>query len=166
MLLAHPAVAQSSIRSAFVGGYPEGHSGIGTAALADALARKLDLCAELGLKAGIVSQFAFDGVVMANWAERLQTEYPGLAVRIGLAGVTSLPQLIKYAAMCGVGPSLAALKRSGTGLLAVLSDRDPSDLIETIEANYPEPGGALDIHFFPFGGWQKTFAWLAAYRER
>ncbi|PWK76943.1 5,10-methylenetetrahydrofolate reductase [Aminobacter sp. AP02] len=166
MLLAHPAVAQSSLRTAFIGGYPEGHSAIGEQALGDALKRKLARCAELGLEPNIVSQFAFDGEVMAGWARRLQADYPGLAVRIGLAGVTSLPQLIKFAAMCGVGPSLAALKRSGTGLFNVLSDRDPADLVETIEAAYSEPAGPLDIHFFPFGGWQKTSDWLAAYRGR
>ncbi|GAA4131630.1 hypothetical protein GCM10023067_50980 [Aminobacter aganoensis] len=166
MLLSHPAMAQSSIRTAFIGGYPEGHSAIAPDVLGDALKRKLARCAELGIKPHIVSQFAFDGEVMAAWARRLQSEHPGLAVRIGLAGVTSLPQLIKFAAMCGVGPSLAALKRSGTGLFNVLSDRDPADLIETIEAAYPKPAGPLDIHFFPFGGWQKTSDWLAGYRSR
>lgn len=165
-LLAHPVVRDSTIRHAFIGGYPEGHPAISHAALDDALKAKVELSTRAGLSVQVVSQFAFDGLRMAAWANKLQSRYPGLPVRIGLAGVTSLPKLIKFAVKCGVGPSLAALKRSGTGLFNVLAEKDPGDIIAGIEAAYPVPAALLDIHFFPFGGWVRTLEWIAAERSR
>ncbi|MBB6469378.1 methylenetetrahydrofolate reductase (NADPH) [Aminobacter lissarensis] len=163
-LLAHPILSSAGIRTAFIGGYPEGHPSISKDALRDATMRKLSLCHGKGLSPHIVSQFAFDGRSMANWAKELQAEHPDLPVRLGLAGVTSLPKLIKFAVMCGIGPSLAALRRSGAGLFNVLADKDPGDVIKGIEASYPSPFGPLDIHFFPFGGWQKTLDWIETAR--
>ncbi|MBA8907992.1 methylenetetrahydrofolate reductase [Aminobacter ciceronei] len=165
-LLAHPVLRDSTIRHAFIGGYPEGHPAISQPALEDALRAKIALSSKVGLSVQVVSQFAFDGAQMGRWAQKLHSDYPGLPVRVGLAGVTSLPKLIKFAVMCGIGPSLAALKRSGTGLFNVLAEKDPGDVIEGIEATYPTPVAPLDIHFFPFGGWTKTLDWIAAARSR
>jgi methylenetetrahydrofolate reductase (NADPH) len=164
-LLAHPVLSNSSIKTAHLGGYPEGHPAISEEALWEAMKLKLALCAEKALATGIVSQFAFDGEVISKWARRVQSDYPGLPIRIGVAGVTSLPKLIKFAIMCGIGPSLAALRRSSVGLINILSDKDPADLIQGIETAYPSPAGQLEVHFFPFGGWQKTLDWVAIARS-
>ena len=67
--------------------------------------------------------------------------------------------------MCGVGPSIAALRRSASGLYSIIADRNPAEILETMAANYPAPTGPLHLHFFPFGGWEKTLAWLSEYRE-
>src|SRR5258708_3624284 len=165
-LLAHPVLADSTIRAAFLGGYPEGHPAISQTELREVTSRKVTLCRERGLAPHIVSQFAFDGAAMGLWAKKLQLEYPDLPVRVGLAGVTSLPKLIKFAIMCGIGPSLAVLKNSHKGLFNVLADKDPADVIEGIETNYAAPIGQLDLHFFPFGGWKKTLDWVAGSRRR
>lgn len=164
-LLAHPVLSNSSIKTAYLGGYPEGHPAISEEVLREATKLKLALCAERNLAVAVVSQFAFDGGMIGKWARRLQSDYPGLPIRIGLAGVTSLPKLIKFAMMCGIGPSLAALRRSSVGLIDILSDKDPADLIQNIEAVYPSPTGPLEVHFFPFGGWQKTLEWIAIARN-
>ncbi|RUX29694.1 methylenetetrahydrofolate reductase [Mesorhizobium sp. M7A.F.Ca.US.011.01.1.1] len=164
-LLAHPVLSDSAIRTAFVAGYPEGHPAIVEAALADALRRKLEICADRSLEARVVSQFAFDGDMIGDWARNLHTLHSGLSVHVGLAGVTSLTKLIRFAMMCGVGPSLAALRRSASGLFNVIADRNPAEILETMAANYPAPLGPLHLHFFPFGGWEKTLAWLSDYRE-
>ena len=164
-LLAHPVLSNGSIKTAYLGGYPERHPAISEEALREATKLKLALCAGKQLAPVIVSQFAFDGEVIAKWAKRIQSDYPHLSIRVGIAGVTSLPKLIKFAIMCGIGPSLAALRRSSAGLINVLSDKDPADLIQNIEAAYPTPAGPLEMHFFPFGGWQKTVDWIASARN-
>ncbi|WP_234893404.1 methylenetetrahydrofolate reductase [Sinorhizobium meliloti] len=164
-LLAHAVLKDSTIRTAFVAGYPEGHPSISEASLADALRRKLDICADRSLEARIVSQFAFDGRAIAAWARAQQGEHPAAAIHVGLAGVTSLTKLIRFAAMCGVGPSIAALRRSAGGLLNAMMDRNPADVLEAMTANYPEPVSPLHFHFFPFGGWEKTLDWFSNYRE-
>jgi methylenetetrahydrofolate reductase (NADPH) len=163
-LLTHPVLRDSTIRTAFVAGYPEGHPAIAEAAIADALWRKLEICDARSIDARVVSQFAFDGAAMAAWARRLHEQHPGLPVHVGLAGVTSLTKLIKFAMMCGVGASVAALKRSASGIFNVISDRNPADVIEAFASSYPEPMGPLHLHFFPFGGWEKTLAWYSEYQ--
>lgn len=164
-LLAHPVLNDSTIKTAFVSGYPEGHPAIVEAALADALRRKLEICADRSIEARVVSQFAFDGDMIGAWARNLHTVHSGLPVHVGLAGVTSLAKLIRFAMMCGVGPSIAALRRSASGLFNVIADRNPAEVLETMTAIYPAPLGPLHLHFFPFGGWEKTLAWFSDYRE-
>lgn len=166
-LLAHPVIADSTIRTAFIGGYPEGHPAIGRSALAHALLRKIAICHDRDLAPRIVSQFAFDGAMMAAWTNDLHRAYPGIPVHLGVAGVTSLTKLIKFAMMCGVGPSLAALRRSGVGLFNVLADKDPGDLVEAIETGLASNCGAQTfLHIFPFGGWEKSLSWLEEFRRR
>jgi methylenetetrahydrofolate reductase (NADPH) len=79
--------------------------------------------------------------------------------------VTSLPKLIKFGVKCGIGPSLAALRRSTGSLLRVLADKDSADVIAGIEESYPVPKAPLTLHFFPFGGWKKTLDWVKVARE-
>ncbi|QPC94524.1 methylenetetrahydrofolate reductase [Mesorhizobium sp. INR15] len=164
-LLAHPALAASTIGTAFIGGYPEGHPAIAQDALADALQRKVAICRERELAPRLVSQFAFDGWMMADWALNVRRAHPDLPIHLGLAGVTSLTKLLKFAMLCGVGPSLAALRRSGAGLFNVLAEKNPGDLIEAIEAHFPAEHPRLFAHFFPFGGWEKSLGWLSDYRR-
>ncbi|OCP14937.1 methylenetetrahydrofolate reductase [Ensifer sp. LC163] len=164
-LLAHPVLADSAIRTAFVAGYPEGHPNIPADRLKDALKRKLEICARRSLEPRIVSQFAFDGGMIGAWAKQLHRNYPEVPVHVGLAGVTSLTKLIRFAAMCGVGPSIAALRRSASGLLNIIADRNPGDVLEAIASTYPTPLTPLHLHFFPFGGWEKTLTWLGDYQE-
>ncbi len=164
-LLAHPVLDDSTIQTAFVAGYPEGHPSIASADLADALRRKLELCDTRSINARVVSQFAFDGGAIGDWARRLHEQYPELPVHVGLAGVTSLTKLVKFAVMCGVGTSVAALTRSASSVFNIISDRNPADVIEAIASSYPDPKRPLHLHFFPFGGWEKTLAWHSEYRR-
>lgn len=97
--------------------------------------------------------------------ESLHATQPGLPISVGLAGVTSLAKLIRFSMMCGVGPSMAALSRGSKGLLKVISDRNPADVLDALAARYPQPSSPLDLHFFPFGGWEKTLAWFEETRR-
>ncbi|MCL6285968.1 methylenetetrahydrofolate reductase [Ruegeria sp. 2012CJ41-6] len=162
-LLNHSVLRNSSFSYAFIGGYPEGHPDINAEALDDSRKQKIERCRATELKPEIISQFAFDGQAMANWANRLSAENPDVPIRLGLAGVTSLPKLIKFAFMCGVGPSIAVLKKNSGGLMKVMSDRDPGDVIEQIEKKY-HGESQLNLHFFPFGGWKKTLDWASNQR--
>lgn len=164
-LLSHGVLRDANFTHAFLGGYPEGHPDIGFNALEDARKRKLEACRTRGMAPEIISQFAFDGDAMARWASRIAAEEPHLPIRLGLAGVTSLPKLIRFAAICGIGPSMAVLKKNTGGIMKIMSDRDPGDIIERIEAGYLG-GNPLNLHFFPFGGWKKTLTWIAGRLDR
>lgn len=159
-LLKHGVLHDANFLHVFIGGYPEGHPDISLNALRSARQRKLEVCHANGMSPEIISQFAFDGEAMAAWANEIAAEEPGLPIRLGLAGVTSLPKLIRFAIKCGVGPSIAVLKKNAGGFMKIMSDRDPGDIIEGIEASY-SGASKLNLHFFPFGGWQKTLTWIA-----
>ena len=163
-LLNHGVVRDANFLHAFIGGYPEGHPDIVLSVLENARQRKLEACRAHGMTPEIISQFAFDGNAIAAWANRIATEEPSLPIRLGLAGVTSLPTLIRFAAICGIGPSMAVLKKNAGGLMKIMSDRDPGDIIEGIEAGY-FGASTLNLHFFPFGGWKKTLTWIADQRN-
>lgn len=164
-LLAHPVLSNSTIKIAHVGGYPEGHPAVSDNMLRQAFSIKRELCTKMGLELRVISQFGFDGEAIGAWARTLQLEFPGTPIRLGLAGVTTLPKLIRFAVMCGVGPSLSALRRSSAGLLNALTEKNPGDVMAYIEAEYPRPTAPLDAHFFVFGGWRKTLDWISAARS-
>lgn len=164
-LLSHPVLKDSSIKTAFVAGYPEGHPSISETNLSDALRCKIEICKDRSLEVRIVSQFAFDGGMIAAWARKLHAAHPGLPVHVGLAGVTSLTKLIRFSMMCGIGPSIAALRRSASGLFNIIADRNPADVLDAMVAAYPDPASQMQLHFFPFGGWEKTLSWFDDYRE-
>ncbi|WP_170167163.1 methylenetetrahydrofolate reductase [Paracoccus methylarcula] len=158
-LLNHDVLRDANFTHALIGGYPEGHPDIGLDALENARRRKLEACHARAMSPEIISQFAFDGDAMAAWANRIAAEEPGLPIRLGLAGVTSLPNLIRFAVLCGVGPSTAVLKKNAGGFMKIMADHDPGGIIEGIETGYFGTN-PLNLHFFPFGGWKKTLAWI------
>jgi hypothetical protein len=48
----------------------------------------------------------------------------------------------------------------------VLADKDPADVIAGIGGSYPVPKALpLKLHFFPFGGREKTLDWVKVDRE-
>ena len=164
-LLSHPVLKDSTIGTAFVAGYPEGHPAISETDLSDALQRKIEICEARSLDVRVASQFAFDGEMIAAWAKKLHAQHPDLPIHVGLAGVTSLTKLIRFSMMCGVGPSIAALRRSASGLFNIIADRNPADIVDAMVAAYPDPAAHMQLHFFPFGGWEKTLSWFDGYRE-
>jgi methylenetetrahydrofolate reductase (NADPH) len=165
-LLRHPVVGETGLERVFIGGHPEGHPVIAQETLRAALIEKVSLGQTLGLETSIVTQFGFDGIGMANWARNLRRDGIDIPIRFGVAGVTSLPKLIKFAMLCGVGPSISAIARQGGALFKVMRDQDPSDVIGQLEADARNQGlGDIALHFFPFGGWERTTAWLDAERK-
>lgn len=163
-LLAHPVLADSTLRVAHLAVHPEGHPTIARSAIAAAFQRKLEICSGNGLRPAAVSQFGFDGRGLGRFARTFLADHPEMELRIGLAGVTSLAKLVGFAVRCGVGPSLSVLKKSPGALLAVASDRDPADVVAGIDAAGLPPEADLHAHFFVFGGWEKTLGWLARQR--
>ena len=74
------------------------------------LPRKLAAAKARGLDAYLVGQFAFDAAPIVSLARRLREAGIDAPYRVGIAGPAKRTTLIKYALMCGVGPSLRALR--------------------------------------------------------
>src|SRR2546428_385036 len=87
----------------------------------------------------------------------------GLPVRIGLSGPASLPRLLRFAALCGIGNSVRALKTRPRAITRLLVEAGPEAVVRDIAR--PGIAAISGIHFFCFGGLLRTARWLRAVRE-
>ncbi len=144
-----------------VAGYPEGHPRIAASALDAALAAKKGLARRAGLDLQVVTQFCFESEPILAWAVKLKGH--GLPVRVGLSGPASLPRLLRFAMLCGIGNSVRALKARPQAITRLLVEAGPEAVVRDIA----RPGGApiAGVHFFCFGGLMRTARWLRAVRE-
>jgi methylenetetrahydrofolate reductase (NADPH) len=147
----------------YLAAHPEGHPRISNTQLASALTNKLALAADQGLAAILVSQFCFDSAAVLAWLRGLRATGVRVPVRVGVAGPASTTALLKFALLCGVGPSLRALQGKTSLARQMLAQVTPEALLRDLaQAQSMTP--ALNIqgaHFFTFGSLASTTQWLA-----
>jgi methylenetetrahydrofolate reductase (NADPH) len=147
------------IRRIGIAGYPQGHQRIGNDALNRSLADKIAAADATGLAVEIVTQFCFDAGAILDFVARVRGFGFEHAVRVGLAGPTSLTALMRYASRCGVRASAQGLARRSGLMRQMFALTTPDDLIRTLADAAP-----ADIvpHFFSFGGVPATARWASA----
>jgi methylenetetrahydrofolate reductase (NADPH) len=152
------------IRDVGIAGYPEGHPRIPGHELDRALADKIAAAEATGLRLHIVTQFCFDANAIIGWVRRLRDFGYDTPVRIGLAGPTSLPTLMRYASRCGVAASLQGLARHAGMMRHLFAMSAPDALVRALAA---ERGRLGDVrpHFFSFGGLLQTARWASAVHQ-
>ena len=145
-----------------IAGHPEGSPDITEDGIADALRWKTEWAEDRGVELRIVTQFGFDAPKFIRWAERLRLEGVTLPIHLGVSGPAKITTLVKYAAMCGVGPSLDFLKKQASSLVTLATGYSPEGLVEPLEAEAARNPDFLvaQIHVFPFGGLKKSSEWL------
>ena len=144
--------------------HPEGSADIKPAALADALRAKNAHARTSPLHMHLVTQFCFDAAPLIDWERRTRAAGNRLPVHVGLAGLASLPTLLKYARSCGVGASLSVLTRHAGRLFKLVSAVTPGEIVVALAAARMNDAQCLveRLHFFPFGSFDATVAWAAA----
>ena len=147
-----------------VAGHPEGSPDIAPARLAQALREKNAFARTSALRMHLVTQFCFDAAAVVAWERQIRSAGNRLAVHVGLAGLASLPTLIKYARSCGVGASVGALTRQAGRLFKLASAVTPGEIVTALAAARRADAACLieRLHFFPFGSFDATAAWAAA----
>jgi methylenetetrahydrofolate reductase (NADPH) len=159
-ILATGLFERHGIRRIGIAGYPEGHPRIGRRALEDALAAKLGLARQNGLRPQIVTQFGFEAAPMVGflgWCREPGIDAP---VRLGLAGPASIATLAKFAVRCGVGRSLGALTGRHAAVARLLTETGPERVIDELVAAEAAGIAIAGLHFFTFGGVRRTAAWI------
>lgn len=155
------------VRNVGVGGFPEGNPNVpDPVQLEAALAAKLAWGRSAGVQMHLATQFCFEAEPIIIWLRKIRRSGIDVPVRVGLAGPASIATLTRYAIRCGVGNSLKALTR-GPSLSRLLTDSSPEQVIrELAEAAAKDPSlGIAGLHFFVFGGFNKTADWTKAQRE-
>lgn len=152
-----------------IAGFPEGNPNIPEPALEDALQTKVKFAANAGLQLSLVTQFCFAAHPIVAWLRRIRDQGIDIPVRIGLAGPASLVTLARYAVRCGIGNSVHVLSEHPS-FARLLTEKGPEPIIREIalsagEKNGKLPLGIAGLHFYVFGGFNKTVDWINAERS-
>ncbi|MFC3285085.1 hypothetical protein [Litchfieldella rifensis] len=158
-LLDDVSLAEHGIRRLAIAGHPEGHPHADEETLDQALVAKLAHAEREELEAWLVTQFLFDAEPLLDWWQRLRHQGIEVPVRVGLPGPANLATLWKYALSCGIGASVAALQHQGSRMFQLARPRPPVDQVLALASHADRH---LRLHFYPFGGIDKTLAWCQA----
>jgi methylenetetrahydrofolate reductase (NADPH) len=143
---------EAGIEEIGIGAYPEGHSRIPASRLESALDEKIAAATAQGLRIHIVSQFSFSPERILAWLRQVRAGGIGQPIKVGMAGPTSVPALLRYAKRCGVAASLRGLASGvASGLIGHVG---PDRIIEILSA--ADGLGAVAPHYFSFGGALET----------
>lgn len=162
-LIGSGAFERAGIAALGIGGHPEGHPNMTADQCWSVLEAK---CADIiarGMAPLIVTQFAFDAQVVVDWLSDLRTRGIDVPVRIGVPGPAGIKTLLKFAARCGVGASASVLAKYGISLGHLLGSAGPDRLVEVFERSLTPEHGPVRLHFYPFGGLEKTVDWINGY---
>ena len=153
---------EAGIEEIGIGAYPEGHNRIAAGRLAVALDEKIATATAHGLGVHIVSQFSFSPEHILAWLKQLRACGITKPVKVGMAGPTSVPGLMRYAKRCGVNASLRGLMAgAAAGLIGHVG---PDRIIETLSVA-GDLGDAAP-HYFSFGGVLETARYACATSRR
>jgi len=153
---------EAGIEEIGIGAYPEGHNRIAPGRLAVALDEKIATATAHGLRVHIVSQFSFSPEHILAWLRQLRACGITKPVKVGMAGPTSVPGLMRYAKRCGVNASLRGLMAGAAA--GLLGNVGPDRIIETLSVA-GDLGDAAP-HYFSFGGAVKTARYACSTSRR
>jgi len=152
-----------------VAGFPEGNPNVPDTVLDEALMAKVNFARAARVQLSIVTQFCFKAEPIVEWLQRLRARGIYTPARVGLAGPVGLITLARYAVRCGVGNSLHMLTEH-PAFARLLIEKGPEPIIRGIstaagsETSASLPLGVAGLHFFVFGGFNKTVEWINAQR--
>jgi methylenetetrahydrofolate reductase (NADPH) len=153
------ALRDAGIEEIGIGAYPEGHPRIAAGRLEASLDEKIAAARAQGLRLHIVSQFSFSPEEILAWLKRMRACGIAAPIKVGMAGPTSLPALLRYAKRCGVNASLRGLMSGAAS--ALIGNVGPDRIVETLSAASGEIGDA-HAHYFSFGGLADTARYASA----
>ncbi len=147
-----------------VSGFPEGNPNVSDIVLDEALAAKIDFARDNRLKLSIVTQFCFKAEPIVEWLQRLRARGIDIPVRVGLAGPAGILTLTRYALHCGIGNSLHVLTEHPS-FAKLLTENGPEPIIQGIAQGAVATAlGIAGLHFYVFGGFNKTLDWIHAHQ--
>jgi methylenetetrahydrofolate reductase (NADPH) len=150
------------IEAVAVAAYPDGHPKVSTETISQALASKLALLDEQGLKRQIVTQFGFDSEAIGGWLSGLRRRGIRDPVSMGMAGPATAATLAKFALRCGVRTAVRGFVHDASRVGGLFANQ-PERLIGQLAAIAGVPERMpTQAHFFTFGSIAKTARWISA----
>lgn len=154
----------NGIRRIAIACYPEGHPRITDNVLDAALLEKLEAADAANLNVRLITQLCFDAEAIVRFVGGLRDRGVTADIRVGLAGPAKVATLLKYAAICGVGPSLRALRERQSMTRALLGAITPARIVADLAKHMAaSPELAITgLHFFTFASLRSTIEWAAS----
>ena len=153
---------EAGIAEIGIGAYPEGHARIPAGRLEAALDEKIAAATAHGLSVHIVSQFSFSPERILAWLKQLRACGITRPVKVGMAGPTSMPALLRYARRCGVNVSLRGLMSGAAA--GLIGNIGPDRIVETL--SLAGDLGDTAPHYFSFGGAVETARYACSTSRR
>lgn len=156
----------NGITAVGIAGHPEGHAHVTSEDLWTWLAEKTEEIQARGMVSLVVTQFGFDPDAFVQWVAEMRRRGFDAPVRIGVPGPAGIKRLLRYAKFCGVGASTAVLKKYGISLGNLIGSAGPDKLVNALADGLGPEHGRVRLHFYPFGGLEKTVEWIDGYTRR
>jgi methylenetetrahydrofolate reductase (NADPH) len=157
---------RNSITAVGIAGHPEGHPTMSEAECWEALEIKRAEITARGMATLIVTQFGFDADPFLDWLLALRARGIDAPVRVGVPGPAGIKTLLRYAAHCGVGASASVMTKYGVSITRLLGTAGPDKLVDRLAAGLTPAHGPVRLHFYPFGGLERTVEWITDYSRK
>lgn len=157
---------RNGITAVGIAGHPEGHPTMSEAQCWDTLEIKRAEITARGMATLIVTQFGFDADPFLAWLLALRARGIDAPVRIGIPGPAGIKTLLRYAAHCGVGASASVMAKYGVSITRLLGTAGPDKLVDRLAAGLTPAHGPVRLHFYPFGGLERTVDWIDDYSRK
>lgn len=154
---------RNGFRTIGIAGHPEGHPVMDQATIWRALEEKHAEIRAREMTTLIVTQFGFDAAPFLAWLAELRSRGIDAPVRIGIPGPAGIKTLLRFATHCGVGVSASVMARYGLSITRLLGTAGPDRLVEALAGSLQPAHGDVRLHFYPFGGVEKTMNWINDY---
>jgi len=162
-VIASGILQASGIGRVDVAGYPGGHPRIPPDDLRNDMTRKIELAQQGSLGLTVVTQFSFVPEQIAEYCAGIARVAPGVAVRAGVPGPTSVKRLLHFARICGVSTSLRAINKLGLNTLKLVRHADTEMQFQELarRSGTHDAGNLVGIHLFTFGGFVESATWFS-----
>ncbi|GFM31420.1 methylenetetrahydrofolate reductase [Novosphingobium sp. PY1] len=165
-LIATGDFERNGITAIGIGGHPEGHPNMSDEQCWQVLEDKCNAIVARGMAPLIVTQFAFDADAVLAWLKKLRERGIEAPVRLGVPGPAGIKTLMRFAARCGVGASATVMAKYGISITRLIGSAGPDKLVKSLEQGLGEEHGPVRLHFYPFGGLEKTVAWINEFARK
>ena len=122
------------------------------------LLEKLRWTEERGISTRIVTQWCLDTDSANDWISGLREKGIRNPIHIGIPGPSTIKTLMRFAKVCGVKASTQVLRKQGLNLSKLMFVNKPDKIISELR-------GYDQLHLYPFGGIEKSAAWLTEWQK-
>ena len=122
------------VKEVSIAGYPEGHPDISDEVLWRALDEKSLSLRQQGLKATILTQFAFDTDPVLTWIDQVRARGIDSTIRIGTPGPAGIKRLLGFARRFGIGANAMIVKKYGFSLTNLMGTAGPDKFVTDLSA--------------------------------